>query len=405
MMACLIMPLLAGAQDLMQICGHITDNETNTPLVQVNISIQGKSSGTSTDKNGDFCIDVPKSGCHLRISHIGYASNTIRIEPNSNEPLNITLQSVPFTLKPFEVQSEAVVCVTKDEPYYITDYEIVNGNILLSVFRNRMISKSQLVLINQFGDLLMQSDIWKSSGLYKSPDNNLYYSSGGVSFQIYMDSLGFYFSDPIEKELLDFAQEHLVDVYGDSIWLRSYYYRNQGMSYFVYDRMTDTTVEQLVYMDDEAVDRMKWGGYFDGSEFDQRFEELIVYKPIQVPLFICNDSLYIFNFVNKQLEVRSVGGDIKRVVPLPFCESKGWEPEVYFDPVQKKFYTRFYLRNQNSFQEVNIFDGSLGNSVSVPGYPFMEKIAIYDNTIYFLYKEYAGDEYKRLYKRPLYWKN
>lgn len=400
----LLIPLLLDAQEYQRVCGHVIDIETSLPLSAVNISIQGKPTGTTTDTNGEFCLDVPKGGCHIRVSYVGYASNTIRIEPNASDKLNISLQSVPYTLKPFEVQSEAVVCLTKDEPYYITDYEITNGNILLSVYRNRMISRSQLILMNQYGDLLMQSDIWKSSGLYKSPDNNLYYSSGGLSFQIFMDSVGFYFSEPIEKSLVDFAQEHLVDVYGDSIWLKSYYYRNQGMSYFVYDQMTDTTVEQLVYLDNAAIDRMKWGGYFDGSEFDQRFEELIVYKPIQVPLFICNDSLYIFNFVDKLLEVRTVGGTLEREVKLTFCQTKGWEPEVYFDPISSKFYTRFYTKNQNRFQEININNGTLGESVSVPGYPFMEKITIYDNTIYFLYKEYAGDEYKRLYKRPLYWK-
>ncbi len=69
--------------------GKITDVETQAPLEGVSVSVKNSKSGTSTNANGQFTLDAPKSS-KLVVSYIGYepkeitaAENNVSIQLNS----------------------------------------------------------------------------------------------------------------------------------------------------------------------------------------------------------------------------------------------------------------------------------------------------------------------------------
>ena len=62
-----------------KISGKISDEDTNEPLVGVNVIIKGKAQGASTDEQGEFyLIGIPPGKYDLEISYIGYAPLTMR---------------------------------------------------------------------------------------------------------------------------------------------------------------------------------------------------------------------------------------------------------------------------------------------------------------------------------------
>lgn len=73
---------------IQKITGKVTDS-TGQPLVGVTIRVQGGSTGTVTDAEGNFALDVPDNAV-LEISYIGYDSKTVNVNGQSN--LNIILQ-------------------------------------------------------------------------------------------------------------------------------------------------------------------------------------------------------------------------------------------------------------------------------------------------------------------------
>jgi len=72
------------------ITGTITDASSGEALIGANILAVGTSSGTVTDLDGSFTLDVPEGVDQLAISYTGYTSQTVDI--GTSDVLNIELQ-------------------------------------------------------------------------------------------------------------------------------------------------------------------------------------------------------------------------------------------------------------------------------------------------------------------------
>lgn len=83
--------LLAGTIQAQTVSGVVTDEETGEELPGVNIVVQGTSTGTSTDLNGEFQLDVPSLDVTLVVSFVGYQTKEIAID--GRETIDITLIS------------------------------------------------------------------------------------------------------------------------------------------------------------------------------------------------------------------------------------------------------------------------------------------------------------------------
>lgn len=74
-----------------QVSGSITDASNGDPLIGANILVQGTSSGTVTDFDGNFELTVPGNDAVLEISYTGYKPMTIQVGSQST----LTLQLDP----------------------------------------------------------------------------------------------------------------------------------------------------------------------------------------------------------------------------------------------------------------------------------------------------------------------
>jgi TonB-dependent starch-binding outer membrane protein SusC len=73
------------------VSGTVVDAQTGEPLPGVNVILQGTSTGTATDLNGEFELTLPSLNETLVISYIGYEMLELSIEGQNN--LNIQLES------------------------------------------------------------------------------------------------------------------------------------------------------------------------------------------------------------------------------------------------------------------------------------------------------------------------
>ncbi|MBP1677895.1 MAG: TonB dependent receptor [Bacteroidetes bacterium] len=87
----LILMLMSSGMAISQITvkGNITD-KNNEPLIGVNVRAQGSSSGTITDFNGSYSIEVPGSKSVLVFSYIGY--RTVEKAVGQNTTINVVLE-------------------------------------------------------------------------------------------------------------------------------------------------------------------------------------------------------------------------------------------------------------------------------------------------------------------------
>ena len=71
------------------ITGTVTDAETGEALIGANVLVIGTSSGTVTDLDGNYSIDLPDGSTQLEFSYTGYTSQTVSV--TASDVLDISL--------------------------------------------------------------------------------------------------------------------------------------------------------------------------------------------------------------------------------------------------------------------------------------------------------------------------
>ncbi len=87
--------LAAGKQQAVTVTGRVT-NENGEGLPGVTVVLKGTTTGTSSDINGNFSLNVPQTGGTLVLSFIGYTTQEVAI--NGRTTINVSLQPDTKTL-------------------------------------------------------------------------------------------------------------------------------------------------------------------------------------------------------------------------------------------------------------------------------------------------------------------
>lgn len=81
--------------------GKVTDAETGDPIAFASVFLKGKTSGTTTDFEGNYLLKVNSIGDSLSVSYLGYTTQTKVLAKTSEQTLNFQLWPVAFELGTF----------------------------------------------------------------------------------------------------------------------------------------------------------------------------------------------------------------------------------------------------------------------------------------------------------------
>src|SRR5437868_7191433 len=73
------------------VTGKVVDSATKEPLLGASVFAQNTTSGTTTNKQGEFSLSLKSGGYELIVSFTGYQSKEIRISNNDSNPLEIDM--------------------------------------------------------------------------------------------------------------------------------------------------------------------------------------------------------------------------------------------------------------------------------------------------------------------------
>jgi Ca-activated chloride channel family protein len=83
--------------------GHVTDLQTNEPLIGANVILENSTFGTSSDTDGSFLIrSVPPGTYVLKASYIGYQPLTVRdvrVKAGDTTEVNLRLRATPVQIQ------------------------------------------------------------------------------------------------------------------------------------------------------------------------------------------------------------------------------------------------------------------------------------------------------------------
>lgn len=129
-----------------EIKGRIVD-EQGEALIGVNVSVNGGSTGTITDLNGDFAINVAQNDL-LKVSYIGYTTQMVKVTDKTT--YNITMKSDAKALDEVVVTALGIKREAKALTYNVQE---IKSSVITRVkdanFVNSLSGKIAGVTINQ----------------------------------------------------------------------------------------------------------------------------------------------------------------------------------------------------------------------------------------------------------------
>lgn len=81
--------------------GKVTDAETGDPIAFASVFLKGKTSGITTDFEGNYLLTVNSIGDSLSVSYLGYTTQTKVLEKTLEQTINFQLWPVAFELGTF----------------------------------------------------------------------------------------------------------------------------------------------------------------------------------------------------------------------------------------------------------------------------------------------------------------
>ena len=109
-----------GSDDKIVVQGTVTDNLTKEPLIGAAITVKGMSTGTVSDANGHFSVNIPYANAILVVSYVGYQPKEIHVAGETYIEVNMTedtkaleeVITVGYTRQRKETLTGAVATIT-----------------------------------------------------------------------------------------------------------------------------------------------------------------------------------------------------------------------------------------------------------------------------------------------------
>lgn len=388
------------------ITGIVTDAKDDTPLISVNISIDGTTIGTTTDENGVFSIDIPRLPAVMTISYLGYKQRKIPIRDYTTTNLNIQLTNIAKDLTEIVVSAAPKVEVIYQEPYSVIDYEFYDQYVLLMVYKG-IRKKQHLLLMNEAGDIL---DDISLKGKY--PDKFFKSCLGGVHLmygfyvqQLYVADEKIYLIGKTERAKFESLLNHCALATKDQVFFYEYMVMNQILEYFTIskrdkkankDKRRFTSIVNLSrirmaydegrfqQMADKIATILERPRQFAEIQSDKSFLSRVVYSPVYAPLFAYQDSICVFNHISKQLEFYTPDGTLMRSTMMGYEQSKRWKKMVIQDEATQFFYTLFKTKWGFDVRKINPNNGKTTTIFEIK-YLFADNFKIKDGHLYFLF--------------------
>lgn len=168
-------PLDAQQTPRTLISGVVIDSKSGSPLYLAEIMIEGTVQGTTTDQNGRFSMTTDRASVSLRVSRMGFNSETVKILNNNSENLRIILTPALVELEEVVVRSERVRYRNKNNPAVslidsVVAYRNQNRIESFDFLKYGKYEKTQFALSNISPDLKQSKSFRKINFIFDNID-------------------------------------------------------------------------------------------------------------------------------------------------------------------------------------------------------------------------------------------
>ncbi|MCK9450436.1 MAG: hypothetical protein M0Q90_01990 [Bacteroidales bacterium] len=414
------------ADDFQIIYGYVYDVSGNK-LEGVNIyQINGKDTlaVSVTDRDGFYYLSLNNEIEILKFDRIGFNPYYVDISMEAtteDNQIDIVLIKKTYSLPEVTVSDEATVMAYENKDTWVYDYILHTNGIMLLI---EHFSKKTLLKINYNQDTILKSEVPnKFNNLLHDALGNHYLSKNDSMHQIVTAQNTLQLMYGIKRR--DYFTKIWPIVYKNDniVILKKYANYNNEIIYTKFDRKKKqysvfkriTNVDQLknaldfisTNMMTASANEFSLADSAEVAAFRQSFKNTAYFrhflaKPVYSPLFGLKENIVLFDLENDSVCTYDYLGKLINKKYINFDHTKQFK-RIYQDTKTDKFYAAFEKSGKTSLAKIDVENGILLNSFTLEGFDFPEDISIFNNEVYFLYRDrFSSIQPKKyLYKTQL----
>jgi len=313
--------------------------------------------------------------------------------------------------------------VFESKKMHVSDFEIVpGGDLLLLTYPKRLKKGSELLLFNEVNVLCS----FQLTGVVEY----MVQDYGGNPFVICQDAdYSISMSEDtitIRKLEMDYFRKNIspiVDTNKNQVYFSTFNPDYPAFDYYLFNQF-DTVYKRLITIEDDLMMELyrseyKWvdvrtklwaknkeiqtgidAEIWVGANY---FTQSIYYKELYAPMFQRNDSLFVFDYYKDKLYTFNAYGEKLDSVGIYHHynpKSTGWKKNLIQDRITGQIYALFERAGYSYLGWINSKTGEIEKKIKLK-HRYVNEIKVYNNFVYYIYREFESIQKKTLYKERL----
>ena len=389
-------------------------NDNDEPMQSVSARSENDYLLGVSNWRGELTLHSMNVGDVIYFSHVAYheMEHIITKDDIKNKSLTIKMFMKFYELPEVTIVENIPRVAYNNKVVSVADYEMNEQGIYL--LAHRMRNYSLLHLSYDFDTLAEIELPRKFDRFYKDVYDQIHVLSQDSAYWVGTmmrgdEYVGMILTMGIRIEQFDYIHAH-VSAATDQVII-THLYSNRGQELFYFDigeneeKKIDTTLLEHIRWEEGCMlmeNVRKFGPMGWKGEAQVLFE-----KPIYDPVFNMNNEIFVFNFEDNIINHYDNRAEKLNTFPLTFHKQnswnnkvrlvEGWNKKVLMDENNSSFYAVFLNQGVTTLKKIDVAHGTVSNSAVLGGFPFVEKLKIYNGKAYFLYaNDYTNN--KRLYE-------
>ena len=389
-------------------------NDNDEPMQSVSARSKNDYLLVVSDWRGELTLHSMNVGDVIYFSHVAYheMEHIITKDDIKNKSLTVKMFMKFYELPEVTIVENIPRVAYNNKVVSVADYEMNEQGIYL--LAHRMRNYSLLHLSYDFDTLAEIELPRKFDRFYKDVYDQIHVLSQDSAYWVGTmmrgdEYVGMILTMGIRIEQFDYIHAH-VSAATDQVII-THLYSNRGQELFYFDigeneeKKIDTTLLEHIRWEEGCMlmeNVRKFGPMGWRGEAQVLFE-----KPIYDPVFNMNNEIFVFNFEDNIINHYDNRAEKLNTFPLTFHKQnswnnkvrlvEGWNKKVLMDEHNSSFYAVFLNQGVTTLKKIDVAHGTVSNSAVLGGFPFVEKLKIYNGKAYFLYaNDYTNN--KRLYE-------
>lgn len=423
------------------------DAKTNEPIpnVQCKIGFLSTELGSITDTLSGFSLQNGQISFALKTSKPGInnAKSNIEFQLDYSHPiyqsafklysfeLKEDTTKLNLYLKAERIQEVRDVVVKSNKPdtvyasktYSVSDFELgANGELFLLTYEKNLMKDAQLQCIWKDTTLFLQEIPERAEALKRDFRGNVHVQTETNMYGLHRTDAALQLGS-IPK---DYFYKYIAPIVDTSLtrqFYSSYIDIYPAFEYGALDQL-DSTYKAILHIQDDLMMELyrseyKWvdirtklwaknlenqtgidAEIYVGANV---FTQSLYYEPVYAPLFLSQDTLYIFDYPKDMLRVYTTDGRLLKSIPIfhhYHAKQSGFQKNLQQDRKTGHIYTIYEQEGHVYVGRLDLKTGVVVQKVKL-AFRYVEKVRIYDNQVYFVYRPFESTQKKFLYKQKL----